>query len=401
MWLRLFTISCSVGFFALLAWMGTHRSEEPAVLGRYSSGYFLLLVALACVATVSLLAHLPSIHRRLLAARNEIALLLVSILASVTMLEAVIRAIDPLGVSYFEEVTRYHLDKVPDPVLVYRHAPHLARTYQGVRVSTNELGFRDRNLEGKQNGELRIMLLGDSVTFGWGVPVEATFARRLEGHLASRLGRPVTTVNTGVGSYNTVQEHAVLKTYAQSVDPDLVVLVYVENDIVPNDPPFDPWLEVSLKAKSPPQAIQVLLGKSWLYRLGHFLHLRYRSSSTSLASLDRNARGVTGSMHALGEIAAFCRKHGIGFVTFFYRSTRGPLTRSAADLLSEVRASGREHGFCVVDVGAWWITGDARAVMNSTVDSHPNARGHEILSNEIANFLLTQGLADGVTPRCQ
>ena len=42
------------------------------------------------------------------------------------------------------------LDKVPDRILVYKHAPGLQRTYEGVRVSINELGFRDRNLEKKE-----------------------------------------------------------------------------------------------------------------------------------------------------------------------------------------------------------------------------------------------------------
>jgi GDSL-like Lipase/Acylhydrolase family len=398
---RLLTITCSAGFFGLLAWMAAHRSAEPAVLGRYSTGYFLLLVGLACVAAVSLLAHLPRVYRRLHAARREIVLLLGSILASVAMLEAAIRALDPLGVSYFEEATRYHLDKVPDPVLVYKHAPNLVRTYQGVRVSTNELGFRDRNLEGKRNGELRIMLLGDSVTFGWGVPVEATFAGTLETKLSARLGRAVTTVNTGVGSYNTVQQYAVLNAYAQLVEPDVVILVYVDNDVEPNDPPFDPWTEVSLSGKSAPQTIEILLGKSRLYRLGRFLNLRYRSSSTSSASLDRNARGVTESMQALAQIAEFCRKRGIELVTFFYRSPGAPLNRFAADLLAELRLVGRKHGFCVADVGVWWTAGDSQSVVNSTIDSHPNARGHEILSTGISDFLLAQRLADGVTPRCQ
>ena len=36
-------------------------------------------------------------------------------------------------------------------------------------MSINELGMRDRKLEKKRDGELRILLLGDSVTFGWGV----------------------------------------------------------------------------------------------------------------------------------------------------------------------------------------------------------------------------------------
>ena len=78
--------------------------------------------------------------------------------------------------------------------------------YQGVTISTNALGFRDRELERKQDGELRILLLGDSITFGYGVSAEETYGRKLEAILASRLGRRVRTVNAGIGGFNTVQD---------------------------------------------------------------------------------------------------------------------------------------------------------------------------------------------------
>jgi hypothetical protein len=283
------------------------------------------------------------------------------------------------------------LDKLPDPILVYKHAPGL-RTYQGVSVYINELGMRDRNLEKKHDGELRILLLGDSVTFGWGVPIEATFGRKLESILASKLGRPARTVNTGVGSYNTVQEYAVLRTYADLIEPDVVVLLYLINDIETNDAPFDPWSQVSLQGKSPREAITILLGKSWLYRLGHFV---FRYSRTSRpASLDKNARGVRESMSALSAIATFCRERGIKFITFFYPLRRISLGGLPSAVFSEIQTVGRNHGFYVADVEPWLADVDMRLVTNSRIDPHPNERGHEILAAGMAEFLMTQGLVD-------
>jgi len=171
-------------------------------------------------------------------------------------------------------------------------------------------------VEKKLDGELRILLLGDSVTFGWGVPIDTTFGRKLETILTSKLGRPVRTVNTGVGSYNTVQEYAVLRTYTDVIQPDVVVLVYLSNDIQTNDPPFDPRSQLSLKGKSPREAVTILLRHSWLYRLGYFAYRLLRSSRP--ASLDKNARGFRESMAALSAIAKFCRERGIAYVTFFY-----------------------------------------------------------------------------------
>jgi lysophospholipase L1-like esterase len=300
---------------------------------------------------------------------------------------------DPLGISYFQESARYHLDKLSDPVLVFKHAPSTRRNYQGVSVSINALGLRDRELA-KKDDELRVLLLGDSVTFGWGVPIEATFGRKLERTLRSKTARRVRTINTGVGGYNTVQEYAVLKTYADAIEPDVVVLLYVGNDIESNEPPFDPWSEVSLRGKTPPQAIALLLWKSWLYRLLRFA-FEYRfasrsSHSNAPAPADRNARGVEESMDALSAIARFCRERAVHFVTFFYRMKSEPLS----NLFLKVQTIGETYGFSVVDVGSWWNDVDARAVTNSTVDSHPNERGHEVLASGMSDFLMAHGLVD-------
>ncbi|HEV8722249.1 MAG TPA: SGNH/GDSL hydrolase family protein [Candidatus Binatia bacterium] len=120
-------------------------------------------------------------------------------------------------------------------------------------VSINKLGLRDRELERKQDQELRILLLGDSVTFGWGVPIEATFGRRLELYWPQKEG-PVRTINSGVGGYNTVQEYAFLRSFVDTVEPEMVVLLYVRNDIESNDPPFELWTELDLHKRHFPMS---------------------------------------------------------------------------------------------------------------------------------------------------
>ena len=224
-------------------------------------------------------------------------------------------------------------------------------------------------------------------------PIEATFGRRLESLLAAKREGPVRTINAGVGGYNTVQEYAVLRSLVDTVEPEMVLLLYVRNDIESNDPPFDPWAELDLHKKTPPDVIRILLGKSWLYRLGLFA-VRY-SHPARRASLDKKARGVKESLSALKSIAALCRNRGINFVTFFYRSTiESTAIPSVTDeLFATIRDMGHEHGFPVIDVGVWWGNVDMRSITNSTVDRHPNQRGHEILAVGMADFLVKNGFA--------
>lgn len=387
---RLCLAGWSAAICALAAWLATHVSSSPTILGRYSPAYFLLLVATAALAAASLLAHTPRLYERLHAVRHEMLLVAVSVIASLAIGEVAIRWLDPLGISSLEEGSRYHLDKVADPAMVFRHAPGIRRVYQGVEVATNELGLRDRPIERKAAGELRILALGDSVTFGWGVPVEETFAKKLEGTLRSRLGRAVTTVNSGVGGYNTTQEYAFLRAHVGTIDPDIVVLLYVSNDIERAIPPFDPWSRRSLKGKSAPEALNLILGRSWLYRLGLFAFQGFRAGSGQ--RFNKGSRGVRESMAALSGIAALCRENSATFVTFVYRPKGEPSGGSSDALLSEIARVGQLEHFPVVDVAPWWGKVDMRSVTNSVFDSHPNARGHEILAAGMSATLVSRHL---------
>lgn len=398
MWFRAFLGAWTLLLTALFGWLASHGSSGAIVFHKYSPGYFLLLLAVAGLIALTLLAQSAFLYSRLYRIRREIILTLTAIFFSLMMAEAATRVFDPLGISYFEESTRYQLDMISDPALGYKHAPNLRRVYQGVEVSTNQFGLRDREIEPKQTGEFRILLLGDSVTFGWGVPIEATFGRRLENLLTTKLKRPVRAVNSGVGGYNTVQEYAVLKQLAGTVDPDMVVLLYVRNDIQSNDPSLNPETELTLDGKTPPEVILILAGKSWLYRLCWFA-LRY-SRAPSSAILDENARGVKESLEALSGIAVLCRNRGLRFVTFYYR----PLIDAASvpplanQLFAAIENIGRRYGFPVIDVGKWWGELDSRSLTNSTVDRHHNARGHEILAARMANVLLERGIVNRSWP---
>ena len=59
----------------------------------------------------------------------------------------------------------------------------------GVPVSTNSMGQRDRDFDvAKPENTVRILMLGDSLTFGWGVKIEDTPSKMLEARLNKAAG---------------------------------------------------------------------------------------------------------------------------------------------------------------------------------------------------------------------
>lgn len=93
-----------------------------------------------------------------------------------------------------------------------------------IRIVTNELGYRDAPLDHSKRGA-RVLALGDSVTFGWGVEAEQSYPGVVEDILRERLGAsPIDVINAGVWGYNTLQHLRVLQQVDVSVQPDVILL---------------------------------------------------------------------------------------------------------------------------------------------------------------------------------
>ena len=96
------------------------------------------------------------------------------------------------------------------------------RTGAPVEYRINSLGLRGRETTyQKPDGTFRIVVVGDSRTFGWGVPIDQHFTTLLEGYF-----RKVEVINLGVSGYGIDQELLRLRQEGFRFEPDLV-LAYV------------------------------------------------------------------------------------------------------------------------------------------------------------------------------
>ena len=128
----------------------------------------------------------------------------------------------------------YHIE--PGGPLVYRLRANVRGTARFAddpsrqwSYSTNAQGFRGRALETRRGDGRRVIALGDSYTFGWGIDdASQTWPGRLEGFLDD-----VEVFNAGVPGYNTVQESHLLDELLARGEVDVVVLAFVVNDAEP------------------------------------------------------------------------------------------------------------------------------------------------------------------------
>ncbi|MCJ7586777.1 MAG: GDSL-type esterase/lipase family protein [Candidatus Aminicenantes bacterium] len=101
-----------------------------------------------------------------------------------------------------------------------------------VVIESNREGFRTRNLsKTKRPGVFRILFLGDSTTFGWGVEQDERFSDLLEKRLnAAGTGICYEIVNLGLPGYSSYQGRIALDLYGLGYSPDMVILSFGAND---------------------------------------------------------------------------------------------------------------------------------------------------------------------------
>jgi hypothetical protein len=120
------------------------------------------------------------------------------------------------------------------PDVVYELKPDVRGTFRDQPFATNSWGLRDDDLErDKPPGTVRIVGLGDSHMFGWGVGQGETYLDLLESRLNERPAAPrrrFEALNCAAPGYNTTMEVALYEHKCRAFAPDLVVLGFVGND---------------------------------------------------------------------------------------------------------------------------------------------------------------------------
>src|SRR5262249_55930073 len=123
--------------------------------------------------------------------------------------ELYVRLVEDDGMQFDLEMWKYakSVKKISsDPLIGHEHRPNADAFLMGARVTTNSAGFRDEQVPVERRpGRQRIMMVGGSVLFGWGVKQNETVAGRLK-QTWRQGGRDVDVINTGVGNYNTIME---------------------------------------------------------------------------------------------------------------------------------------------------------------------------------------------------
>jgi hypothetical protein len=121
-----------------------------------------------------------------------------------------------------------------DPFTGYRVRANSIGYFQNKKIPAiaNSRGHRDTEIPIEKGHDVfRIVVLGDSFTFGANVQREEAYPQVLEDLLNKQFNKTIEVVNTGVGGWSPFQYAQYYLNYGKKFDPDLIIVgFYVGND---------------------------------------------------------------------------------------------------------------------------------------------------------------------------
>jgi hypothetical protein len=158
--------------------------------------------------------------------------LLLSIAASLVIAELIVRVFVPQRAD--QRLVGVHR---PSEIYGWELAPGAtSHGNLGERISINSAGMRDVEHPSDPGGAARVAVVGDSFTFGMGVDIADTYAKRLEEALR-RERADAEVLNFGVIAYQLWQTLRVLENRVRPFHPNLVVFQLFYDDVVAATPP--------------------------------------------------------------------------------------------------------------------------------------------------------------------
>ena len=268
--------------------------------------------------------------------------------------------------------------------LTHEHIPNSEADLMGVNIKTNNLGFReDIPTIFKDSIEKRIVIVGSSITMGWGVPYDSIYSTKLEKYLKNKKNKNVNVINTGIGNYNSVLESIFIENKIDDLNPDQIILHYFINDAE------------ELSSGTQNFFIKNFYSIAYFYiRIKQAIHSsknQYKSMGEYYADLyNDESKGWKKARKAINNIKNACDKRDIKFQVLIQPDLHNLSNESLQfKCHSKIKKFLTENNIEFHDLFNAFqnkVLDNPKSIWVNKDDPHPNNVGHEIIFNDIKNY---------------
>lgn len=282
-------------------------------------------------------------------------------------------------------MTKYALNLKNDSdnkLIGHVHTPNKSMELMNAMVYINSDGLRDKEYPVSKSDKHRIIFLGDSLTFGWGVKEEETFATLIEEDLNS--SSPTEILNFGTGNYNTEQEVNLFIDKGLKYNPDKVVLFYFINDSEITPEKSDLWF----------LGYSQFISFYWS-RINSLLNnfMPSKSFQEYYESLyDDDQQGWINARKAIIELRDICQSKGIEFQVVLLPELHDVNNEVFANVYNNLALFLKDNNIDYLNLAKLfenhpnqielWVSYD---------DAHPNNIAHKKIAESASNFISNKG----------
>ena len=248
-------------------------------------------------------------------------------------------------------------------------------TIMGVTINTDEKGFRKNRINVNDNLP-KIILLGDSMTFGFGSKI--TFSD----HIQEEFYKDFKVNNTGVGNTNTIMQinqfyskYENLTTIEEKNSIKYVILNFYINDLEKIELKYFKLLKYSYILNLIDYKIRLLLNN----KDGDYVNY-YKNTFL-------NKTFKTFTLEKIALLNTYCKNKNIDFIVNFIPDLRNPQNYQFYQEEDEIKLFLNKKNISYVQNLERFLDRNPSDYWVSAKDPHPNELGHLLLSFNLISYI--------------
>lgn len=282
----------------------------------------------------------------------------------------------------------------------YKPTPNQTRSYTRDKlVVTNSYGFRDYEWEmPKPPSRIRIMVVGDSLTFGNAAPFEDIYSKDLE-RMLKRQNPHIEVITAATVGWATYDEVDFLKLEGLDYQPDMVIIGFYLNDFISRPKNYQTVLSEGGRRESRPWWLRWLPYRHifLLKRLALVSYLRDRVPTLFQAEKDmvnkllfneidfEKDQNVIDTLSYILEIKQVCEKKHVKILlasippinTFWFPKGQ-PLYND------QLRSFCQAHDIAFIDLAqGFWKVKSPTSLYYYPWDLHLSSKGHHLVAEQL------------------
>lgn len=305
-----------------------------------------------------------------------------------------------------KEVLYFFFDKDSKVEFNYPIYKFFRKKINKIDININSYGFRGKKItENKSANTKRIIFLGDSFTFGWGLSDEETYPEKICKQLSQITNDlKFECVNLAMPGNNIFNSYQIFLNIALKFNPDIVIFGQNINDVESTLIQFDDTKNqlfinnrIADLFDGAPYNLGYednILGFSYLYRLFDFLIFAYKAKKEAIKYYneiytEKNLYYLNQNINSLIELKNACEIRKINFLVLlfpiFYKLGDNYPFKNIHNFFHYIYF---QNNIAYIDFYDYFKDMDDYKLWIHPKDKHPNNIATSLISNKTVDFLL-------------